>query len=140
MKGIVTAAGAAVIALGAAPPAWAEGTGKVEFVYSMPKVSAAGDTVTWTWTLRNTGTRDLDRVTLEHRLTPRLRVTSVSARCKPAKASVRCEYGAVRVGGRRTGFLVAALPPSGAGDVRINGRATWEQAPPAAAPRPRRTP
>ncbi|MDL4777524.1 hypothetical protein [Actinomadura xylanilytica] len=111
---------------------------KVKLGYSAPKVSGAGDRVTWTWTVRNTGKRGVERVVLVHRLRPRLKIVAVAAPCRTLRASVRCDYGVLRAGRSRRGSLTARIPADAKDGVRISGRLTWWQgARPGAAPQGR---
>ncbi|GAA1547497.1 hypothetical protein GCM10009678_32600 [Actinomadura kijaniata] len=148
MRSIVTAhrtaarAVTGALALGgcllAAPPIQAAAPGKVEFVYTAPKVSRAGDSVTWGWSIRNNGGEPVEKVVLTHRFRPVMKVRSVSARCRVLKDAIRCEYGSLKAGEARSGVIVAEVPATAAGNVQINGRVTWQQrgAAPAPAPAP----
>ncbi|WP_067477679.1 DUF11 domain-containing protein [Actinomadura hibisca] len=106
----------------------AHAAAKVDFLYSAPEISAEGDSVTWDWTVRNSGGEAVDKVVLVHRLTPQLKVTSVSAPCKVLATSVRCDYGRLATAGRKKGTLVAAIPATTSGSVQITGRVTWQRA------------
>lgn len=130
------ALGAAVLGTSlamAAPAAAADHTnghaaGKVEFTYDAPEIAESGDTVTWRWTLANTGDEGVDKVVLTHKLTPKLKVSSVEDLCTVKDEGIRCEYGSVDAGEKHNGTLVATLPPNVSGTVQINGRVTWQQA------------
>ncbi|WP_329394748.1 hypothetical protein [Streptomyces melanogenes] len=104
--------------------------GKVEFTYSAPEVSENGDEVTWTWTVRNTGTTKADKVVLTHKTTPVLKAKSVPSACEAGETSVRCEYGTLQAGESREGKAVFNLPADLNSTVQINGRVTWQQQPP----------
>ncbi|MBW8484190.1 hypothetical protein [Actinomadura parmotrematis] len=129
MRSIITAraavlAGAFGAALAVAPAAHA--AGKVDFAYSAPEVSEEGDNVVWTWTV-GAGDGPVEKVVLTHRLTPHLKVASVSKECTVLEAAVRCEYGALKAGQRKRGVLVADIPVGTSGSVQISGRVTWRQ-------------
>jgi uncharacterized repeat protein (TIGR01451 family) len=125
----VLAAATGVLALPfAAPPVQAAPpAGGVEFRYAEPEFAESGNRITWRWTVRNTGGKAVDGVVLTHALSPRLKVTSVSAPCKAREESITCDYRALRAGGQERGSLVAELPADTAGSVRIKGRVTWRQ-------------
>ncbi|MEV4255588.1 hypothetical protein AB0J52_20730 [Spirillospora sp. NPDC049652] len=101
--------------------------GKVELSYSAPKVAQAGSTVSWEWTVRNTGDKAVSDIVLVHKLTPQLKVTKVAQECKALQTEVRCSYGSLQAGATATGQLVADIPSSATGTVQINGKATWQQ-------------
>ncbi|MFC6883919.1 hypothetical protein, partial [Actinomadura yumaensis] len=107
---------------------------RVEFRYSAPEVADAGDTVTWKWTIRNRGTDPVDKVVLDHRLTPRLKTEKVTTPCKPVQRTIRCDYGALRPGQVKKGALTAKIPANASGSVQIHGRVTWQLAKKAVAP------
>ena len=109
----------------AAPPA----DGTVEFSYSAPELSRAGDHVIWHWTLRNTADRPVEDVVLFHHLTPKLKVTSISSPCTVDAEAIRCDYRTLKAGQRKRGTLSAALPAHVTGLVQIQGRVTWRFAP-----------
>ncbi|MGK5550815.1 hypothetical protein ACSNOI_04310 [Actinomadura kijaniata] len=144
MRSIVTAHRTAVravtgtLALGgcllAVPPVQAAAPGKVEFVYTAPEVSRAGDSVTWGWGIRNNGGEPVENVVLTHRFRPVMKVRSVSPRCRVLKESIRCEYGTLKAREARSGVIVAEVPATAAGNVQINGRVTWQQRGAAPAP------
>lgn len=68
---------------------------KVEYAYSSPEISEDGETVTWHWTLVNTGDGDADNVVLVHQLTPALKVIRVSAPCEAGTQTTTCRYGSL---------------------------------------------
>ncbi|MFI0449554.1 hypothetical protein [Actinomadura sp. 6N118] len=105
------------------------GTGKIVFNYSAPDVADAGDTVTWRWTIKNTGGESAEKVVLTHRLTPKLKIRSVKKPCEVTETSIRCRYGTLKAGQKRQGTLAAELPPDASGNVQINGRVTWHHGP-----------
>ncbi|WP_067817901.1 hypothetical protein [Actinomadura kijaniata] len=150
MRSIVTAhrtaarAVAGALALGgcllAAPPVQAAAPGRVEFVYTAPEVSRAGDSVTWGWSIRNNGGEPVEKVVLTHRFRPVMKVRSVSARCRVLKDAIRCEYGSLKAREARSGVIVAEVPATAAGNVQINGRVTWQQRGAAPAPSPSASP
>ncbi|WP_433335269.1 hypothetical protein [Spirillospora sp. CA-294931] len=135
---MLTRAAAGAVAVGAtlaaaALPAQARtaepAAAKVDFAYSSPEIADAGDKVTWHWTIKNSGTMDVHKVVLTHKLTPMLKMASVSPGCKALATAVRCEYGLLAKGVSRTGTLVAQIPAEASGTVQINGRVTWQQGP-----------
>lgn len=103
------------------------GTGKIVFNYSAPDVADAGDTVTWRWTIKNTGSESVEKVVLTHRLTPKLKIRAVKKPCVVTETSIQCRYGTLKAGQKRQGTLRAELPPAASGNVQINGRVTWHQ-------------
>ncbi|WP_051108949.1 DUF11 domain-containing protein [Actinomadura flavalba] len=127
------AAGALVLgtAVGLAAPADAAQT-RVAFNYSAPQVARTGENVAWTWTVRNGGPGDAEEVVLTHRLSPALKTSGLPAECKAAAETIRCEYGKLKQGERRTGRVVAAIPEAESGTIEISGRVTWKDAAPAA--------
>lgn len=117
-----------------APAGHGHAGGKIEFTYDPPEIADDGESVTWHWTLKNTGDEDVEKVVLTHKLTPKLKVSKFDKECvEKADGGIKCEYGAVAVGEENEGTLVAALPSGVSGTVQINGRVTW-QTPPTATP------
>ncbi|MEW2354500.1 hypothetical protein [Spirillospora sp. NPDC029432] len=117
------AAPLAAVPAQAAPPRAAE----VEFRYSDPEFAESGNQVTWRWTIRNRGAKTVNDIKLTHTLTPRLKVSSVSAPCRVRQEVVKCDYAALRPNGEKRGVLVADLPQGASGAVEIKGRVTWRQ-------------
>ncbi|QDO06405.1 DUF11 domain-containing protein [Streptomyces sp. S1D4-23] len=107
---------------------------KVEYAYSSPEISEDGETVTWHWTLVNTGDGDADNVVLVHQLTPALKVIRVSAPCEAGTQTTTCRYGSLAASGRREGELVAQVPEGSSGSVQIKGRVTWREPAPGQSP------
>ncbi|MFG2660183.1 hypothetical protein [Streptomyces sp. NPDC048425] len=104
-------------------------SGKVEFAYTAPEISEDGSSVTWHWTVSNTGDTTVDQVVMTHKLTPQLQVAQVSAPCQVQATAIRCGYGAMKPDEKREGSLVADLPEDLSGSVQINGRITWQARP-----------
>ncbi|MFC0038695.1 hypothetical protein [Actinomadura rayongensis] len=123
MKIALTLVGAALAGTGFAPAA------PVTIEYSPARLARDGRTIAWTWTVRNTGASVGD-LTVVHRLRPRLDVVAVTPGCAATAGGVRCGYGALPAGGRRTGRLVARVPDGAKGTVRIGGTVTWRRAAP----------
>ncbi|MFB4318462.1 hypothetical protein [Actinomadura sp. 21ATH] len=122
----VLAAAAAVAPLAAGPAQAAPPKGgEVEFRYSDPEFAESGNRVTWRWTVHNRGAKAVNDLKLVHTLTPRLKVSSVSAPCRVREGAVRCDYRALRPDGEKSGVLVAELPRDAAGAVEVKGRVTW---------------
>ncbi|WP_147341109.1 DUF11 domain-containing protein [Actinomadura logoneensis] len=101
--------------------------GNVVLAYNAPKVAQAGSTVSWKWTVRNTGDKAVDDVVLVQRITPQLKVGKMPGECKALKAEIRCAYSTLQAGATASGELSAAIPSSATGAVRIDGKATWRE-------------
>lgn len=105
----------------------APATSKIEFSYAAPDVAETGDHVTWGWTLENKGGLQADRVIVIHNLSAKTPVRQMSEGCTAQGTVVRCVYGAMAPGQKRTGSIDTGLPGDVDGAVQISARVIWQQ-------------
>lgn len=100
---------------------------KMDFAYAAPEIPDSGDRVIWRWTLRNTGTVQAKGVVVTHYLSPSLPILYLSEKCtaNATKTVVKCSYGTMQAGERRTGSVVVGLPEDFSGNIQISGKVTW---------------
>ncbi|KJK58391.1 DUF11 domain-containing protein [Saccharothrix sp. ST-888] len=105
--------------------------GDVQFQYSAPEISDAGDHVTWHWNVTNSGAKAAHEVVMTHRIEPNLPITSVSGPCTvdKARAVVTCTWDQLSAGQRADGAIGAELPEDLSGSVHIKGRIVWQESP-----------
>lgn len=99
----------------------------MEFAYGQPRYTKSGKRIVWQWTIRNSGTREVRKVVLTHRLAPKqARAASIGPPCLVVQGgAIECDYGTMRPGEERHGELTARFPRELQSQVQIRGSATW---------------
>ncbi|MEW2079616.1 hypothetical protein AB0941_39805 [Streptomyces sp. NPDC013433] len=121
------------IALATPGPASAEMTyapaalqAAVELTYTEPVRD--GQRITWQWTAANHGDTAATDVVITHRITPAVPVTLTSP-CEGTAEKITCTVGELPADEEFAGRIVAELPADHSDNARIQGRATWTDAP-----------
>lgn len=100
---------------------------KIDFVYATPVIAENGDKLTWRWTVSNSGDLDAFQVIVMHRLGGSMQIRRLSAGCTASGVAIRCAYGRIAPGQKRTGSVEVELSEDVQGTLQISGRVTWQQ-------------
>ena len=125
---VTTAVGALLVPLSTAQAASLVRADDVRFQYDSPEISAAGDHVTWHWTVVNGSAKAAHKVVVTHTISPQVPITHVTGPCTidEARSAVKCTWDQLSAGQRTDGAIEAKLPEDLSGSVHIKGRITWQ--------------
>lgn len=133
MKGSIALVAVPVLAVTsmAVAPAYAAGpppSADLRMVYEHPEIAKDNSGVTWHWVLTNSGAAGAETVVATHRVSDDQKIVGVSQPCTGMGSNVVCQFGSIKPGEKRTGWIKTSVAKTG-GMLRVNAQVTWREHP-----------